>query len=84
MLGYCLSHAIKNLISKVEIMKTNDDSKIPLRLNQQQYLPEEVFCSVFLYLLIKRIRLCFILTQMGVCGGTGFICELGQKVGKAS
>ena len=46
-------------------MKTNNDSKLLLRLNQQRYLPEEAFCSVILLFVDKRIRLCFIGTQMG-------------------
>ena len=65
------------------IVKTNDDSRLLLRLNQQ-YLSEEVFCSALLYLLIKEPDYVLFELRWGVCEGTRFICVLGQLVGKAS
>ena len=57
--------------------------KLLLRLNQQ-YLSDEVFCSVFLYLLIKESDYVLFEARWGVYEGTLFICVLGQVAGKSS
>ena len=70
-------------MSKVVIVKINDDSKLLLGLKQQQYLPEEVFCSVLLYLSLKESDCVLFELRWVVCRGTWFICVLDQLVRKA-
>ena len=74
MLGHYPSGTLKKLISKVLTAKTNDDSKLLLRLNHQLYLPEEIFCSVLLYLPIKESDYVLFEFGWGVLGeGVWFI-----------
>ena len=53
-LEYCVSSALKRLITDAVIVKTNDYSKLLLRLNKQQYLLQDKVCSVLFYLSIKE------------------------------
>ena len=62
--------ALKKVNLKCCNSKTNDDSKLLLRLNNQYH--QEVFCSVFFEF------------RWVVYGGTWLICVLGQLVNEAS